>query len=93
MYDWDEKLALMGGVNYGRRAIPEQNLSPTFQAVQQMHYMVGVRYRINPEWFADIGIERLVQQMVTYDNPALPFGPSVASHSGTVLNMTASRRW
>jgi long-chain fatty acid transport protein len=92
-YDWSERVTLMGGVNYGRRAIPEQNLSPTFQAIQQMHYMLGAHYRIDQEWMTDVGIERLPQQMVTYNNTATPFGPSVANHSGTVLHMTASRRW
>lgn len=92
-YDCNERVTLMGGVNYGRRAIPEQNLSPTFQVIQQMHYMFGVRYKLDREWLADAGFERIPQQMVTYNNPALPFGQSVANHSGTVLHMTASRRW
>ena len=92
-YDYSEKVTLLGGINYGRRAIPEQNLSPTFQVIQQMHYMFGARYRIDQEWMADAGFERIPQQMVTYNNTATPFGPSVANHSGTILHMTASRRW
>ena len=45
------------------------------------------------EWMTDVGFERLSQQMVTYNNPTLPFGPSVAAHSATVLHLTVSRRW
>lgn len=92
-YAYSDKLTLMGGVNYARRAIPEQNLAPTFQVIQQVSYTAGARYQFSDEWFADIGLERLPQQMVTYNNPATPFGPSVANHSGRVLHMQLSRRW
>lgn len=92
-YDLNAKTALLAGANYGRRAIPEQNLAPTFQAIHQMHYMAGVRRHFGTEWTADIGIERYTKQMVPYNNPALPFGPSVAGHSGTLVHLQASRHW
>lgn len=92
-YDYNEATTLFGGLNYGRRTIPEQNLSPTFGVIQQMHYTAGMRRKIGNEWFVDTGIERLPRQMVTVNNPALPFGPSVETHAATVIHVTASRRW
>lgn len=92
-YSYDEKTTVMGGLSYGRRNIPEQNIGPTFQIIQALHYMFGVRRKIDAEWMLDFGVERHAHQMVSYDNPTQPFGPSVASHTGTQLHFQASRRW
>ena len=92
-YEYSDKTTLMAGFMYGRRNIPEQNLGPTFQAIQGTHYMVGLRRKIDAEWTADVGVERLMHQMVTYNNPNLPFGPSVATHTGTPIQFELSRRW
>ena len=92
-YDWSDQTLLYLGWTYHRRPVPEQNLSATFQPIQQSHVMIGFQHQLGPEWSVAAGIERIAHQMVTYNNPLTPFGPSVASHTGTPMHLQFSRRW
>jgi long-chain fatty acid transport protein len=92
-YDWSEQTLLYVGATRHGRSIPTQNYSASFQPIQQQHYMIGFHHELGPEWSVDAGIERIVHQMVTYNNPNTPFGPSVAAHTGTPTHVQLSRRW
>ncbi len=92
-YDWTEQTLLYLGWTYHRRAVPDDNLSATFQPIQQTHVMLGFHHQLGPEWSVDAGLERILHQMVTYNNPLVPFGPSVAKHTGTPMHLQFSRRW
>ena len=92
-YDFDDQTILYAGVNRGRRNIPEQNLGPNFALIQQVDYSFGFQHALGKEWSFGAGMEFLPQQMVTYNNPNLPFGQAVVTHSGFTVDLQLSRRW
>jgi long-chain fatty acid transport protein len=94
-YDYSETTTLMGGYNYGRRAIPDENLSPVFALIQAPHYMLGINQKIDPQWNF-IGAAEYVgpRQQVTNPTNSPLFGTNMTEQQyGLVLHFMVSRRW
>ena len=93
-YDYDDKTVLRAGGNYAHRAIPEENLSPSFAAIQAGHLAFGIERVWDAEWRWSATYEVDTRQVVTYTNPNAPFGPNASeTHGGNLLHMMISRRW
>ena len=91
-YDYDQQTILYAGMNHGPRAIPDNNISPIFQAIHAKHIMFGASHKIDEEWTGAGGFEFFYPQVVTYDSPI--FGNRASEHHyGVVFHMSLARRW
>jgi long-chain fatty acid transport protein len=65
-YDYSEETTLLGGVNYAKRAVPDENIGPALALIQQPHYMLGLNRKIDKEWNVLSALEFVIpRQMVT----------------------------
>ncbi len=93
-WDYDDKTVLRAGGNYAHRAIPDQNMSASFAAIQAGHLSLGIERVWDADWRWSATWEMDTRQMVTYTNPKAPFGPNATeTHGGNLLHVAISRRW
>jgi long-chain fatty acid transport protein len=90
----DRRWTLRAGFNHGRNPIPSRNMNPLLAVFSEDHLTLGLGYRRDAHWRFDAALEYALQGAVTYDNPALPFGPGASEKGETLtLHLMASRTW
>ena len=93
-YDVDERLTLYAGSNYGRNPVPAETTSPILAATGEKHVTAGARLRLGGSWLLSGGLEYLFRKNVTYNNPALPFGPGAQERNEYVaVHLMLGKRW
>jgi long-chain fatty acid transport protein len=93
-YDATDALTLYAGYNHARNPTPPEHLDPTLAGITEQHFTTGLRYQSSPQWWFYGALEYGRKESVTYDNPALPFGPGATESGGHLtLHLTASRLW
>jgi long-chain fatty acid transport protein len=93
-HDVDDRLTLYAGANYGRNPVPAQTTSPVLAATGDTHVTTGARFRLGGEWLLSGSLEYLFRKTVTYNNPALPFGPGAQERNEYVaVHLMLGRRW
>jgi long-chain fatty acid transport protein len=86
--------ALILGLNYARRAQPDETLNPVLSLIQAPHIMLGMNRKLNPQWNLISCVELYPTQRATNptDNPV--FGKNMhETQSGIVFHFNATRRW
>jgi long-chain fatty acid transport protein len=92
--DLGERLALLAGINHGRRPMDDETLSPIFAPLGKTHITLGLAYRMDNEYEFSAGIEYQIPETVRYANLQLPFGPGAETRSEYVaVHAMLSRRW
>lgn len=90
----NERSAVLAGVNYGPRPMPDATLSPIFAPTGQMHLTLGFAHHLNAEYEISGGFEYQFPERIRYTNPQLPLGPDVQSRNEYVaVQIMLSRRW
>ncbi|MEE9342997.1 MAG: outer membrane protein transport protein [Gammaproteobacteria bacterium] len=73
-YDWNDRLTLRGGFNYGRNPVPANTINPLLAAIAKYHITTGLSYQLTPHWKAGTALEYQLKTSQNYTNQQLPFG-------------------
>ena len=92
-YQWSDKLHLYAGFNYGANPIPARNSNPLLLIMGEKHLTAGVRYQLDGGWYVGAFAEYLMQIKVHYNNPQLPFGPSVDETGYLGVSIVVGGQW
>ena len=93
-HDLTDRVTLYGGLNYGRNPVPAETTSPLLSATGEKHVTAGARLRLRSNWTLSGTLEYLFPKTVTYNNPALPFGPGAQERNEYVaVHLMLGKRW
>lgn len=92
-YELGPRDTLLAGFNYGRSPIPVERSSPIINPVGEKHLTLGFSRKLEGGYRLFGGMEYQFRNAVSYDNLALPFGPSTWREESLALHLMLSRRW
>ena len=93
-YQYNDKLTLYAGYNYGKNPIPKEHTNPVVAGIFDHHLTFGGSYKYNSQWTLFGGIEYDFRKKVEYTNPELPFGNDAQLRNEAVwLHLMVSRQW
>lgn len=93
-YDATDAITLYAGYNHAKNPVPPEHLDPTLAGITEQHFTTGLRYKSSPQLLFYGALEYGKKESITYDNPALPFGPGATESGGHLtLHLTMSRLW
>jgi hypothetical protein len=82
------------GLNYARRAQPDETLNPVLSLIQAPHIMLGMNRLLNPQWNLISSVELYPTQRATNPTVNPVFGANMhETQTGIVLHFNATRRW
>lgn len=89
-----ERTTLLAGYNYGRNPIPTERTLPLLAPIAEHHLTAGASRMFGAAWKLHAGLEYVLPNEVTYDNPESAFGAG-AQERGELLaaQLMLSRRW
>jgi long-chain fatty acid transport protein len=94
VYDYSGATSLLLGLNYARRAQPDETLNPVLSLIQAPHIMLGMNRLLNPQWNLISSVELYPTQRATNPTVNPVFGANMhETQSGIVLHFNATRRW
>jgi long-chain fatty acid transport protein len=94
VYQWNTKMLLRAGYNYGRNPIPDQHINPLLNTIAEHHLTLGFGHKLSDVWHIDGAFEWDIINKETYTNKQLPFGKNAeASGELFALHFRVSRVW
>ncbi|MBX3665461.1 MAG: outer membrane protein transport protein [Burkholderiales bacterium] len=84
---------VFAGFNYGRSPVPAERSSPIINPIGEKHLTLGASRKLEGGYALYWGLEYQFRNTVHYNNPALPFGPSVWREESLALHLMLGRRW
>lgn len=93
-YQYDDKITLYAGYNYGKNPVPKAHTRPLAPAIFEHHVTFGGAYQYNRLWKLFGGVEYALNKGVKYTNTELPFGANSQLNNEAIwLHLQASRSW